>query len=63
MSKNQIYRIYSNTIQQLINENHKIFEEMLHIVTVEINAETNDFIQSKQVFIKLCDKVLENLSI
>lgn len=63
MSKNQIYRIYTNTIQQLINENHKIFEELLHILTVEINAETNDFIKYKQVFVKLCDKVIENLSI
>lgn len=63
MSKNQIYRIYSNTIKKLINENLEIFEEILHIITVEINAETNEFIKSKKIFLQLCDQILENLSI
>jgi hypothetical protein len=63
MSKNEIYRIYTNTIQQLMDDNHNLLSRLLHIVTVDLNAEINDFIISKKEFSQICAKILENLSI
>ena len=63
MSKNEVYRIHTNTIQQLMDDNHDLLSELLHIISVELNAEINDFIQSKKRFSHICTQILENLSI
>lgn len=63
MSKNEIYRIYTNTIQQLMDDNHNLLSRLLHIISVDLNAEVNDFIQSKKDFSQICIKILENISI
>jgi hypothetical protein len=63
MSKSEIYRIHTNTIQQLMDDNHDLLSKLLHIVSVDLNAEINDFIQSKKDFSNICNKILENTSI
>lgn len=63
MSKNEIYRIHTNTIQQLMDDNHDLLSKLLHIISVDLNAEINDFIQSKKDFSNICSKILENTSI
>ena len=63
MSKNEIYRIHANTIQKLMDDNHNYLSSLLHIISVDLNAELNDFILSKKEFSEICKKILENISI